>query len=164
MLNQDHNVWCSSSFIQQTFKGQKWELGFSFYQPVHNQVPHRAVPAGDWNCQGTHPSPSLSFKHRGLVCAPLWQEHCSPTQGSGEGLLQQDAQISEHKLAAAPVVVTCGSPETLLLPPCSSLLCLIIKKRGKGSTLQPDSPQGQFDSTEIAEILIPVELQLVPSQ
>lgn len=131
MLNQDHNVWCSSSFIQQTFKGQKWELGFSFYQPVHNQVPHRAVPPGDWNCQDTHPSPSLSFKHQGLVCAPLWQEHCSPTQGSGEGLLQQDAQISEHKLAAAPVVVTCGSPETLLLPPCSSLLCLIIKKGEK---------------------------------
>ena len=116
---------------------------FLFYHHLHDQIPHWAVPAGDWNRQDTHLSPLLSFKHQGFsLCLSFTENTVNPYK-----VLKNHCSNKMHRLLSTnsvPVVATWESSEILLLRPCISFLFCLILKTGMGNTLPPHRlPSGQ---------------------
>lgn len=137
MLSQDYNVWCSPSVTQQTLNGQEWALGLFFYHPLHSQVPPRAAAAGDGTGR-THTSISLPF----FLWTPrllFGKSSVNPHKVLGKG-----SSNRMHKFLSTNWQLLHlwwrGRVQKHFCFCLAILPFALALKRGKGSTLHPQTP------------------------
>lgn len=165
MLNQDHNVWCSSSVTQETFKGQKWRLGLFFLPSSPQTGTSQGSTSWGWNWQDTH------IHLPGFLWSPgAWSVLLfGKSSVNLHAVLEKGSSNRMHRFLCPNWQLLhlwwCGGVQKHFCCCLAILSFALPLKKGKGkNSASTDSPQGQLDSVEMAETFLPVELQLAPLQ